>query len=72
TYTRAKVSTHNTPTSLWIIINNEIYDVTEFQKTHPGGDKSFSGKDATKAFKKTHNEKILKTDLYSKLCVGRV
>ncbi len=32
----------------------------------------FSGKDATKVFKKTHNEKILKTDLYSKLCVGRV
>lgn len=32
----------------------------------------FAGKDATKPFKKTHNEKILETDLYSKLCVGRV
>lgn len=32
----------------------------------------FSRKDATKAFKKTHNEKILKTDLYSRLCVGSV
>ncbi len=32
----------------------------------------FSGKDAMKAFKRSHNEKILKTDLYSKLCVGRV
>ena len=42
TYARAEVSTHNTPTSLWIIINNGIYDVSEFQKTHPGGDKSMS------------------------------
>jgi len=32
----------------------------------------FSGKDATKPFKKTHNENILKTDSYSKICVGRV
>jgi cytochrome b involved in lipid metabolism len=40
TYTRAEVSTHNTTTDLWIINNDEIYDVTEFQKTHPGGDES--------------------------------
>jgi hypothetical protein len=31
-----------------------------------------AGKDATKPFKKIHNEKILKTDMYRKLCVGRV
>jgi hypothetical protein len=30
----------------------------------------FSGKDATKIFKKNHNERILKQEGYSKLCIG--
>jgi cytochrome b involved in lipid metabolism len=41
-FTLAEVSSHNTTADLWIIINDEIYDMTEFQKTHPGGDKSMS------------------------------
>ncbi|PMD63181.1 cytochrome b5, partial [Hyaloscypha bicolor E] len=61
-FSLAEVSSHNTTADLWIIINDEIYDVTDFQKTHPGGDKilnKLAGKDATKPFQKTHNEKIL-------------
>jgi cytochrome b involved in lipid metabolism len=41
-FSLAEVSSHNTTADLWIIINDEIYDVTDFQKTHPGGDKSMS------------------------------
>ncbi|KAE9372837.1 cytochrome b5 [Stipitochalara longipes BDJ] len=74
-FTLIQVSSHNTTSDLWIVINDEIYDVTEFQKTHPGGDSilnKWAGKDATKPFRKTHNENILKMDMYMKLCVGSV
>jgi cytochrome b involved in lipid metabolism len=41
-FSLAEVSSHNTTADLWIIINDEVYDVTGFQKTHPGGYKSKS------------------------------
>lgn len=34
------VSKHNTPDNLWTIIGNEVYDLTDFQKEHPGGARS--------------------------------
>ncbi|KAG8159591.1 hypothetical protein KVR01_010228 [Diaporthe batatas] len=53
------VAAHNTPDSLWIIIEQNVYDVTEFQKDHPGGKKilqKFAGKDVSKQFRKFHTE----------------
>ncbi|CAL3966770.1 unnamed protein product [Diplocarpon coronariae] len=32
-----EVSHHNTPEDLWIIVNDNIYDLTEFAPNHPGG-----------------------------------
>ena len=36
---RSDVNLHNTPTDMWIVINNSVYDLTQFQKRHPGGKK---------------------------------
>ncbi|KAK9891781.1 hypothetical protein WA026_016578 [Henosepilachna vigintioctopunctata] len=52
-FTRAEVEGHCNSTSLWIIIENNIYDVTKFQEEHPGGDEAlleFAGKDGSDAF----------------------
>ena len=38
-YTVKYVSTHKKPDDMWIIIDNEVYDVTRFQHEHPGGAK---------------------------------
>ncbi|XP_026331389.1 cytochrome b5-like [Hyposmocoma kahamanoa] len=37
----------------WIVIHNDVYDVTNFLNEHPGGVEAltdYAGKDATKAF----------------------
>lgn len=52
-FTVEEVAKHNTKESLWIVIKNRVYDVTEFIKEHPGGDLVIidrAGDDATIEF----------------------
>lgn len=35
-----EVSEHNTAESCWVVINDTVYDVTEFLPQHPGGESS--------------------------------
>jgi cytochrome b involved in lipid metabolism len=39
-FSAADVASHKTPNSLWIIVDEDVYDVTKFQDEHPGGKKS--------------------------------
>jgi len=69
------VQAHNkVEEGLWIIIDGDVYDVTEFMNEHPGGPKILKrvgGKDASKQFWKYHNESVLKK-FKPKLCIGSV
>mmetsp|Transcript_119142 Transcript_119142/g.186939 ORF Transcript_119142/g.186939 Transcript_119142/m.186939 type:complete len:82 (+) Transcript_119142:76-321(+) len=61
--TPADVAKHNTDTDCWVIIGDDVYDVTKFLADHPGGKKSimlFAGKDATEEFDMLHNRKVIK------------
>lgn len=52
-YTLKQVSAHSTPSDLWVVIYNKVYDITEFVKDHPGGGEVLfdcGGADATEAF----------------------
>ncbi|KAJ8719381.1 hypothetical protein PYW08_011556 [Mythimna loreyi] len=52
-YTAEEVRKHNTRTSPWFVIRNEVYDVTKFLAEHPGGLDPLveaAGQDATIAF----------------------
>ncbi|KAK4990141.1 hypothetical protein LTR50_002771 [Elasticomyces elasticus] len=63
TLSKSDVASHNKPDSLWIIVDEDVYDLSKFQDEHPGGKKILqrvAGKDASKQFWKYHNESILK------------
>ncbi|CAG8394437.1 unnamed protein product [Penicillium salamii] len=63
TFTKDDVASHSKGDSPWVIIDEDVYDVSKFQDEHPGGKKILqrvAGKDASKQFWKYHNEGILK------------
>jgi L-lactate dehydrogenase (cytochrome) len=46
----AELQRHATPSSLWVLINGIVYDLTAFLSLHPGGTGpllKYAGKDAT-------------------------
>lgn len=62
-YTFDDVKSHNKDKDLWIVVDNGVYDLSEFADSHPGGKKILTrnaGKDCSKQFWKYHNASILK------------
>eukprot|EP01083_Nonionella_stella_P045443 122048_1 len=56
-YTWAEVTKHNKLNDCWVVINNTVYDVTNFLTFHPGGVKALlqvAGNDITHAFFSYH------------------
>ncbi|XP_073830303.1 cytochrome b5 [Musca autumnalis] len=47
------VKLHNTPSDLWVVIENKVYDLSKFRSEHPGGEETLdevAGRDATQDF----------------------
>jgi cytochrome b involved in lipid metabolism len=36
TFSQSDVASHNTGDNLWIIVDEDVYDLTKFQDEHPG------------------------------------
>ena len=61
-YTIEEVSFHNSENDAWIVINNFVYDITDFINEHPGGKDillQFIGTDASEFFNELHHPSIL-------------
>ncbi|KAH2864717.1 hypothetical protein KXV67_007718 [Aspergillus fumigatus] len=56
-YSLQEVSRHNIAKDLWIVIEKEVYDVTQFQAEHPGGARSES---STERPRKQSDETVLR------------
>lgn len=60
--TLAEVAKHNSAEDCWVIIDEEIYDVTKFLPDHPGGSKAllvYAGRDATEEFDMLHERNVI-------------
>ncbi|KAM5432783.1 hypothetical protein MferCBS31731_007309 [Microsporum ferrugineum] len=65
-YTRAELASHNSPRNLWISISGYVYDITDYQEDHPGGEellRNVAGQDATAFFEDAGHSQ----DAYAKL-----
>ncbi|KAJ7475744.1 acyl-CoA dehydrogenase/oxidase [Mycena latifolia] len=70
-----EVQKHSSPSDLWVIIDEVVFDLTRFRAMHPGGesvllDAGIAGTDATDAFFGLHKSEILTK--YKRLAIGRV
>jgi L-lactate dehydrogenase (cytochrome) len=74
TYSLEQVSHHNSKDDCWIVIDDGVYDITDFIPIHPGGKTMIfrvAGQDATEYFHELHQPKIL--DLVGKdYFIGRL
>ncbi|KAI8139053.1 acyl-CoA dehydrogenase/oxidase [Fennellomyces sp. T-0311] len=73
-FTIEEVAKHQAANDCWIIVENKVYDVTNFLNDHPGGKKVLlkaSGTDATAQFKAFHSPAVL--EKYGpKLLIGEI
>ncbi|CAE8678419.1 unnamed protein product [Polarella glacialis] len=61
--TAEEVAKHSKDTDCWVIVGEQVLDVTNFLEDHPGGKKSimmFAGRDATEEFDMLHDRKVIK------------
>ena len=75
TFTLSEVAEHNSAESLWVAINNHVYDVTAFRSMHPGGGQLLlqaGGQDATVEAQSAHGTSRKAQSLMSKYCIGKL
>jgi len=71
--TAAELKLHDKPGNMWMSIDGDVYDLTKFEKLHPGGAsvlRPHAGKDATDAFFGLHRTEVLRK--YRRLRIGRL
>ncbi|RSH83425.1 uncharacterized protein EHS24_007109 [Apiotrichum porosum] len=69
-YTVEEVAKHNKENDCWVIIGNDVLDVTSFLNDHPGGAKAillYAGRDATEEFEMIHPSDVIQK--YAPECV---
>jgi hypothetical protein len=60
------VAQHNNRNSCWIIVKDEVFDVTDFLDQHPGGAGiilKYAGKDATQEYEALHQPGTIEENL---------
>nr|CAH7755847.1 unnamed protein product [Callosobruchus chinensis] len=69
-----EVKKHSDNKSTWVVIHNNVFDVTEFLNEHPGGEEVLleqAGKDASEAFEDVGHSSDAR-DLMTKYKIGEL
>ncbi|KAJ3120031.1 hypothetical protein HK098_004924 [Nowakowskiella sp. JEL0407] len=72
--TRDEVAKHNSEKDAWIIIDTEVFNITDFAAMHPGGELlllQYAGKDVTDEFYGLHKQEVLER-YRKKLLIGSI
>jgi len=72
-FTQEEIAQHNSKDSLWMIIKGNVYDITEYVRSHPGGERAllkFAGKDGTENVQ-YHSSRMLEI-LNSSYFIGKL
>lgn len=72
-YSCEEIAKHNNESSIWIIIEDNVLDVTNFAHVHPGGLEEITrraGKDVTNIFKSIHSRTA--KNMVKKFIIGKV
>lgn len=70
-FTMEEIEKHNKEDDVWIIVNDKVYDCTEYLELHPGGADSIlinAGADSTEDFQAIHSSKA--TKMLEKFYIG--
>ncbi|KAJ7072559.1 fumarate reductase [Mycena amicta] len=61
-FTKEEVAKHNKKDDIWVIVEDDVLNVTNFLPDHPGGEKAillYAGRDATEEFLMLHEKKVI-------------
>ncbi|KAI4277069.1 MAG: hypothetical protein LQ337_002051 [Flavoplaca oasis] len=68
-----QIAEHNTAKDLWIVVDGQVWDMTEFAPEHPGGIGiilQYAGRDASQPYNEIHAPSLLNKTLTSSKIVG--
>lgn len=76
-FTAQEVSKHCVPGDLWVVLNGQVYNLSEFLAFHPGGKEPLlkgAGHDVTAYFNKIHKHSgsSLVEEALEKFYIGKV
>ncbi|KAL8740531.1 MAG: hypothetical protein Q9190_006781 [Brigantiaea leucoxantha] len=69
----SQICDHNTAKDLWIVVDGQVWDLTDFAPEHPGGIGiilQYAGCDASAAYNEVHSPSLLNKTLTSSKLVG--
>ncbi|KAK0382776.1 hypothetical protein NLU13_9871 [Sarocladium strictum] len=70
-----EVQVHNTAEDLWIVVNSQVFDMTDFAKEHPGGQEIIlrhAGRDASTPYNEVHSPTLITKSLSKDKHVGEL
>ncbi|KAF4966005.1 hypothetical protein FSARC_6260 [Fusarium sarcochroum] len=73
TFSTEDLAAHKTPDDLWLAINDQVYDFTDFAPNHPGGADiiyQYAGKDASEEYNSFHAPSLVQKALDAKYHLG--
>ncbi|ORY62174.1 FMN-dependent dehydrogenase [Pseudomassariella vexata] len=75
TFTAEEVAKHTSADSCWVVLYGNVYDVTDFLPSHPGGSRiivQLAGRDATEDYDPIHPPGTLEENLKAEAKLGRI